>query len=62
MAAMSAAEGAPFTLTRASFFDQTAYIGAVRDASDTWYQGWTCNSTTANFGTSSKSCSAIPTT
>jgi hypothetical protein len=45
-----------------AFFDTTAYVGAVRDANDTWYQGWTCNSSTANFGTSSKSCSAIPTT
>ncbi len=45
-----------------AFFDTTAYVGAVRDANDTWYQGWTCNSSTANFGTSSRSCSAIPTT
>ena len=45
-----------------AFFDTTAYVGAVRDANDTWYQGWTCNSATANFGTSSGSCTAIPTT
>ncbi|MBJ7501942.1 MAG: hypothetical protein JHC57_19465, partial [Sphingopyxis sp.] len=45
-----------------AFFDTTAYVGAVRDANDTWYQGWTCNSSTANFGTTSASCSAIPTT
>ncbi|MBA3941711.1 MAG: hypothetical protein C0520_10915, partial [Sphingopyxis sp.] len=45
-----------------AFFDTTAYVGAVRDANDTWYQGWTCNSSTANFGTASGSCSAIPTT
>ncbi|MCR5874050.1 hypothetical protein LRS10_07660 [Phenylobacterium sp. J426] len=25
-----------------SFFDTTNYVGAVRDASDTWWQGWTC--------------------
>jgi hypothetical protein len=24
------------------FFQQVGYIGAVRDASDTWWQGWTC--------------------
>jgi hypothetical protein len=25
-----------------SFFDTTNYVGAVRDANDTWWQGWTC--------------------
>lgn len=25
-----------------SFFDTTNYIGAVKDANDTWWQGWTC--------------------
>ncbi|MFZ5720272.1 MAG: hypothetical protein ACOY5Y_12515 [Pseudomonadota bacterium] len=25
-----------------SFFDTVTYIGAVRDSSDTWWQGWTC--------------------
>ena len=24
-------------LTRAGFFDKTTYIGAVKDANDTWY-------------------------
>jgi hypothetical protein len=28
--------------TISTFFMNTPYIGAVRDASDTWYQGWTC--------------------
>ena len=28
-----------------SFFDNTSYIGAVKDANDTWWQGWTCNLT-----------------
>jgi len=32
-----------------SFMTVTTYIGAVRDASDTWYRGWTCDSTTADF-------------
>lgn len=27
-----------------SFFDATTYIGAVENASDTWYLGWTVNS------------------
>ena len=49
------------TLTPAGFFDTTAYIGAVRDASDTWYQGWTCNSATANLGAANGLCTTIPT-
>jgi hypothetical protein len=48
--------------TLSSFFTQTSYIGAVRDANDTWYAGWTCNSATANFGSSSGNCTAIPIT
>ena len=50
------------TLTPAGFFDATSYIGAVRDANDTWYQGWTCNSATANLGPSNSLCTSIPTT
>lgn len=50
------------TLTRAGFFQATTYIGAVKDAADTWYQGWTCNSDTANLGASNSSCLSIPTT
>lgn len=41
-------------------FDTTTYVGAVRDANDTWYAGWTCNSATANFGTTSKACTSLP--
>lgn len=41
-------------------FDTTNYAGAVRDANDTWYQGWTCNSSTANFGTTSTACTSLP--
>jgi hypothetical protein len=49
--------------TRAGFFDAPTYIGAVKDASDTWYQGWTCNSATANFGTGNSGlCTSVPTT
>jgi hypothetical protein len=28
-----------------SFFDSVNYIGAVRNAQDTWWQGWTCGLT-----------------
>jgi hypothetical protein len=42
-------------------FDTTTYVGAVRDASDTWYAGWTCNSATATFDTTSSACSSVPT-
>lgn len=43
-------------------FDAIAapYVGAVRDASDTWYAGWTCNSATANFGTTGGACTSLP--
>ena len=45
-----------------SNFTTTNYIGAVKDSNDSWYAGWTCNSITASFGSSSKNCTAIPTT
>ena len=49
-------------VTPAGFFDTTSYIGAVSGATDTWYQGWTCNSSTASFGTSvTGSCTTVPT-
>ncbi len=48
----------PSTLDPA--FDATDYIGAVRDANDTWYAGWTCNSATANFGSTSTACTSLP--
>ncbi len=48
--------------TFSSFFTATNYVGAVRDASDTWYAGWTCNSSTANLGTSLTGlCTSLPT-
>lgn len=43
-----------------SFFDNVDYIGAVRDASDTWYAGWTCNSATADFGDNVGDCTSLP--
>ena len=48
--------------TISSFFDNTAYIGAVRDSGDTWYTGWTCNSAAANLGSSNKACTTSPVT
>jgi hypothetical protein len=46
----------------ASYFDATTYVGAVRDANDTWYAGWTCNSATAALGTSVTGlCTSLPT-
>jgi len=48
----------PKTLDAA--FDTTTYVGAVKDASDTWYAGWTCSSATANFGTTSSACTSLP--
>ncbi|HEX2795238.1 MAG TPA: hypothetical protein VHN58_12505 [Croceicoccus sp.] len=46
-----------------SFFTTTTYIGAVKDSADTWYAGWTCNSSHANFGTGNSGlCTALPTT
>jgi hypothetical protein len=45
-----------------AYFDTTAYIGAVRNASDTWYEGWTCNTDAASFGsTNTGLCSTLPT-
>jgi hypothetical protein len=36
------------------------YIGAVRDAADTWYQGWTCSASFVSFGAGSPSCTVTP--
>ena len=44
------------------FFDKTDYIGAVKDATDTWYMGWTCNSSTIDFGAGNSGlCTSLPT-
>jgi hypothetical protein len=48
----------PKTLDAA--FDTTTYVGAVKDASDTWYAGWTCNSATATFATPGSACTSLP--
>lgn len=44
-----------------AYFINTPYIGAVRNAADTWYQNWTCNSATANFGGTGGLCTTLPT-
>jgi len=46
-----------------AWFDTTTYVGAVKDANDSWYAGWTCNSTFAPFDNSStarRACTSIP--
>ncbi len=45
-----------------TFLDTTTWIGAVRNATDTWYAGWTCNTATVNFGAGSTACTSLPTT
>src|SRR5690606_16517241 len=40
-------------------FDLTDYIGAARPG-DTWFQGWTCNSSYVGFGATSGSCTSLP--
>lgn len=44
-----------------SFFDTTTWIGAVRNSTDTWYSGWTCNDT-FTFTTGGSACTSLPTT
>ncbi|HWJ68552.1 MAG TPA: hypothetical protein VNS79_00650 [Sphingobium sp.] len=46
------------------FFDTTTHIGAVKDANDNWFKGWTCNSATATFddaGNANRACTSLPT-
>lgn len=45
-----------------AFFSAVTNIGAVRDSNDTWWAGWTCNSGVADFGSTSTSCTSLPTT
>ena len=57
-----------------SFFDPTALssffintpspfrIGAAWTENNSWYTGWTCNSSTANFGSTGTACTSLPTT
>jgi hypothetical protein len=41
-------------------FEATTWVGAVRNATDTWYAGWTCNSATATFEAASTGCASLP--
>jgi len=41
-------------------FQATNFIGAINGPTDTSFQGWTCNSPSADFGTASQSCYAVP--
>ncbi len=41
-------------------FEANNYVGAVQNATDTWYAGWTCNSTVATFDTTSTACTSLP--
>ena len=53
------------TAIAAGFFtaSPTPYrIGAAWAENATWYQGWTCNSSYANFGSSGSACTSLPTT
>ena len=48
-----------------SFFISTPTpyrIGSAWAENNQWYVGWTCNSSTANFGSTSSACTALPTT
>jgi hypothetical protein len=38
-----------------TFFDQTTYVGAFRNATDTWYAGWTCG-----VGPGATACETAP--
>jgi len=48
----------PATLN--AFFTSTNYVGALNGPTDTAFQGWTCNSSSAQFGGSGTACNAIP--
>ena len=43
-----------------SFFTSTNFVGALNGPSDTAFQGWTCSSTSAEFGGSGARCTAVP--
>jgi hypothetical protein len=47
--------------TISSQFSAGSYVGAVRNSSDTWYRNWTCNSSYADFGSSTGLCTSLPT-
>lgn len=53
-----ATPGNPATID--NFFQSTNFVGALNGPTDTAFQGWTCNSSTAQFGGSGQSCTAVP--
>jgi hypothetical protein len=50
--------GNPSTLN--AFFTATNYVGALNGPTDASFQGWTCNSSSAQFGGTSVSCANVP--
>jgi hypothetical protein len=42
------------------FFVSTNFVGAVNGPTDTAFQGWTCNSSSAQFGGTGASCTSVP--
>ncbi len=69
-AAVTATDPTPFNADQFATVNAAApnrltavtYIGAVQGAADTWFQGWTCNSGYANFGTTGAAapCTTVP--
>ena len=47
--------------TLSAFFSATTYVGALQNAADTRFAGWTCNSVTANLGATNSLCTSLPT-
>lgn len=43
-----------------NFFQSTNFVGALNGPTDTAFQGWTCNSSSAQFGGSGQACTAVP--
>ncbi|MCC2981377.1 hypothetical protein [Sphingomonas sp. IC4-52] len=46
--------------TLGNFFVPASFVGAVSGPDDTSFQGWTCNSSSANFGGTTTACTAVP--
>ncbi|KQU62261.1 hypothetical protein ASG67_03900 [Sphingomonas sp. Leaf339] len=43
-----------------AFFTSTNFVGALNGPTDTAFQDWTCNSTSAQFGGTGAACTAVP--
>ncbi|MCB2089520.1 MAG: hypothetical protein R3E18_11450 [Sphingomonadaceae bacterium] len=57
--ALTAFNASTLITSPSSFFDNAGFVGAVR-SSDTWQQGWTCDSSTVAFGSNTGSCASLP--